>query len=74
MLRVLAILFGIVLMLPGLCALGSIVVFARDLEHMGPDAVMILALWFVCFAISFGGVMLIRRGGRRTATPPPPES
>jgi hypothetical protein len=64
--RALAIFFGVILLLPGLCAIVSMAAFGS-----GGDGVLGL-LWLLCFAISFGGVMLILRGGRKR--PPPPAS
>ena len=69
--RVLAIFFGVILLLPGLCAIVSMAAF---LPGSGGDGGLGL-LWLFCFAISFGGVMLILRGGRKRRLPPasPPE-
>jgi hypothetical protein len=71
MMRVLAIFFGVILLLPGLCALVSMAAMLPGSRSGGTmDAFGLL--WLVCFAISFGGVMLILRGGRKR--PPPPAS
>ena len=59
MLRVLAFIFGVILLLPGACSLGFMAIFlgSGSLGDLGP----LPLLWPVCFAISFGGVMMIRR-------------
>jgi polyferredoxin len=49
-------LIGIVLLLPGLCALGFMVMSSYD-DLAGGG---LIVLWVVCFAIAFGGAMLIR--------------
>lgn len=64
--RALAILFGIILLLPGLCAVVSMGALGG-----GGAADGLWVLWLICFAVSFGGVMLILRGGRKR---PPPRS
>ena len=65
--RALAIFFGIILLLPGLCAILSMGAFGT-----GGAADGLGLLWLLCFLISFGGVMLILHGGRNR--PPPPAS
>jgi hypothetical protein len=50
-------LIGIVLLLPGLCALGFMV--TSSYEDFGDGLLTIL--WVICFAIAFGGAMLIRK-------------
>ena len=66
-LTVLMIVAGIVLLLPGLCSLTFIVVLASDSLAGLFDDPGLLGLWAVCFAISAGGILLIRHawGGRR---------
>jgi hypothetical protein len=59
--RVIAILFGLILLLPGACSLlfmiGSLPsMFTRDLGGAAP----LVLLWVVCFGISYGGLMMIR--------------
>ena len=54
--RVLAVLFGILLMLPGLGALGTIAAFGLE-----PD---FFPLWAICFGLSFGGILLFAFGVR----------
>jgi len=75
--RFLAIAFGLILLLPGLCSLGFMVVFLPG-GTGAYDAPLIL-VWLVCFAISFGGFTMIRRalnprrkdaGGLDGAPPP----
>jgi len=59
---------GIALLLPGLCSIGFIIILSGDgLKDLFSDGGLV-ALWAVCFAISAGGVALIRRAwiGRPT--------
>jgi hypothetical protein len=62
--RVLAVLAGVILLLPGVCALG----FAISEGSDGFEP-LLMVLWLICFAIAFGGGTLIwfalrpRRGG-----------
>jgi hypothetical protein len=64
--QVLAIIGGVILLLPGLCSLGFITLSVSNLSRGGMrDAVSWAPLWIVCFAISFGGIMMIRRAIRR---------
>lgn len=53
-LTVLMVIFGIILLLPGVCA----VFFMTASGSFGGDA-MILTLWAVCFLISAGGIWLL---------------
>jgi hypothetical protein len=59
--RILGLLFGAILLLPGLCSLGFMV-------HILPDPSQLLGplglLWLVCFAISYGGIIMIRNALR----------
>jgi hypothetical protein len=48
-------LFGIILLLPGVCALGFLV--AGGLS--APDAASLIGLWAICFLISAGGIALL---------------
>lgn len=70
--RALLFVLGVILLLPGACSLGfmAIVGASADLSAMGP----LMLLWLVCFAISFGGIMMIRRAilGERPAPRDPP--
>ncbi len=68
MTRAIMIVFGLVLLLPGMCALGFMSLGASMLPGLGSSdwaavgqmAVMAVLLWAVCFAISFGGILVIR--------------
>jgi hypothetical protein len=69
-LRALAIVFGVILLLPGACSLGFMALMLG--QPNGGDAGGLALLWLICFAISFGGVMMIRsaiRGPRRRDPP-----
>ena len=57
---VLLILVGIILLLPGLCSLAAIVILAGG----GLDGRLLL-LWMFCFAVSAGGIWLIRYAVRK---------
>ena len=63
--RVLALLIGVILLLPGACSLGFIVMSLGESGSQGP----LPLLWLICFAVSFGGVMLIRNALRRRDPP-----
>jgi hypothetical protein len=69
--RVLAVIFGVILLLPGLCSVGFMVALSGSHGVESP----IVLLWLVCFAISFGGILMIRNGlrGRRPPAPAMPD-
>jgi hypothetical protein len=72
LLRVLALLFGVVLLLPGVCSLGFMAMFIPDAVSRSGAAgelAPLAALWAVCFAISFGGVLMIRNAVRGSRPP-----
>jgi hypothetical protein len=52
---------GVILLLPGLCSLAFIGALVSDEPKGLFDDAGLLLLWAVCLAISFGGVMMIRR-------------
>jgi hypothetical protein len=55
--RILIVIVGAILLLPGLCA----VVFAISMNTGSwPELLPYGMLWAVCLLVSFGGVMLIR--------------
>jgi len=60
-LTVLMILSGIILLLPGVCAVFFIAM--ADGSWTGDSAIVLL--WIVCLLIAFGGAMLIWRALRR---------
>jgi len=70
---IILILVGTILLLPGLCSFGFALGFLaggqKDILASSP----ILLLWIVCFAISLGGIMLIRAAirGRQWANRAP---
>jgi hypothetical protein len=69
-LRVLAFLFGLILLLPGACSLGFMVFFVPDaFNHPSNagDLAPLALLWAFCFLVSFGGVVLIRNAIRGQA-------
>ena len=72
--RALAVIFGIILLLPGLCSLGFMALFIPEAFRSGGagENSLLLVLWLVCFAISYGGILMIRYGalgGRDRASP-----
>ena len=55
---------GIILLLPGLCSLFFILaLLGEDFRSLVEPS--LIALWVVCFAVSVGGILLIRRTVRR---------
>lgn len=83
MARALAILFGLVLLLPGACAFVFMIGGISALPPIGSaewasgdiwGLIGIATLgWGFCYLISFAGVMIIR-GAARPAAPPPPRT
>jgi hypothetical protein len=64
--RVLAIIVGIILLLPGLCAIGFMGVL---IPTAGDSVAPFVPLWLICFAISAGGIFMIRAGVRHRRPP-----
>jgi hypothetical protein len=64
--RVLAFLFGVILLLPGLCSLGFMAIY-HDPSDLASSPIVLL--WLVCFGVSFGGIMMIRYALRGRAPP-----
>ena len=62
--RVLAFIFGVILLMPGAC---SIVFIGLSIgsSSLGP----LPFLWLICFGISFGGFLLIRYAIQTNASP-----
>ena len=56
-LSIIMVLFGLILLLPGVCAM-----LFLSMSGMGSGG--LLLLWLICFAISAGGVMLIVKAFR----------
>lgn len=70
---VLMVIIGILLLLPGLCALYFVVGFAITepqnlFKFNDPIQTAIWMLWGVCFVVAIGGVLLLW-GARRRARP-----
>jgi hypothetical protein len=63
-LTILMVIFGVILLLPGVCSL----FFMVGTGSSGTQPLLVL-LWIVCFLIAFGGIMLIRQAFRS-----PPQS
>jgi hypothetical protein len=69
---ILLILVGVVLLLPGLCSFAVGVAVLANGPSSFLDTPAIGLIWLAGFAISIGGVLLIRaaiRGRRRTSSP-----
>jgi hypothetical protein len=74
MARFVMVLFGLVLLLPGACALGFMALGASMLPGLGRSdwgaaayiGGMGLLLWGVCFIISYAGLQMIRKGLRKS--------
>ena len=61
------IVIGIILLLPGACAVFFMIGMAGEIRLHDPIVQMIVALWAICFAIAAVGVVLIivaRKGAR----------
>jgi hypothetical protein len=50
---------GVILLLPGLCSLGFLIVMMPDLLRGNTIAKAIAPLWIICFLVSAGGIALI---------------
>jgi hypothetical protein len=61
---VLMILAGIVLLLPGVCALFVAVAMLPSLGTDGGLFFLLAILWAACFAVGYGGIKLIQRAFR----------
>ena len=82
--KIVALLVGIILLLPGACALSFLVMGLPALPPLGSaqwrdgDVWGIIGIatvgWGLCFLISFGGIMLIRNTFKPDAPPPPPQA
>ena len=51
--------FGVILLLPGLCSLLFMISMAGEIRMSDPIAQLIVGLWVMCFLISAGGVALL---------------
>jgi hypothetical protein len=60
---------GTILLLPGACAIVLAVVLVGDGSFSLKDQIwqMVLMLWGLCFAVSLGGVFILRAARRRRA-------
>ena len=70
--RALAIILGVLLLLPGACSLGFIGIFLFGGIDPYASALLtpLVGLWLVSFLVSAGGVMLIRKALRGLPQPP----
>ena len=81
--RVVAFLFGLILLLPGACALGFLVMGLSALPSLGSAEWRDSAVWGMigiatvgwgfCFLISFGGILLMR-GALKPSRELPPDA
>jgi hypothetical protein len=66
------ILFGVIFLLPGGCALVFVLGFLADFAQRGrPDQFIgpLSVLWLICFAISALGIFMIRAARKRARNP-----
>ena len=63
--RVIVVLFGLILLLPGACSLLFMIGFLPTMFTQGlSGGAPLILLWLVCFAVSFGGLMMIRSASK----------
>ena len=62
------IVIGIILLLPGACAVVFMTQMAGEIRWSDPIVQMIIVLWAICFAISAIGILLIVVARRRART------
>ena len=82
--RIIAFLFGLILLFPGACALGFLVMGVTALPPLGSGEWRDSGVWGMigiatigwgfCFLISFGGMMIIRGAVKPSVKPPPQDS
>jgi hypothetical protein len=58
---IIMVLFGIILLLPGFCALVYAIPLVAVFGGRTQDLVGFGMLWAICLLIAFGGVMLLRK-------------
>ena len=56
---------GVILLLPGLCAIVSFFGAFQLLWTDPPTFFLFVLLWAFCFALGYGGIVLIRRAAGR---------
>jgi len=61
---VLLLVAGVVLLLPGLCAVVFAVAFSFTLPELSNSPLLVL-LWIACFTVTAAGIALIRHAVRR---------
>lgn len=59
--RIILAVLGIILLLPGLCSAGFVVLSGTDQNRYDP---LLILLWLVTFLIAWGGFVLIRKAWR----------
>lgn len=63
--RALAVIFGVILLLPGACSILFMIGFLPQMfTHGVSGAAPLILLWLVCFAVSYGGLMMIRSASK----------
>ena len=62
--RALTIIFGILLLLPGVCSIITMFTLLPN-THIANDDWPIFLIWAVCVGISVGGLMMIRSALRK---------
>ena len=66
--QIVMIVIGIILMLPGACALVFMTQMGGEVRWSDPITQMIVVLWAICFAVSALGVALIVWARKRART------
>lgn len=64
------IVIGIILLLPGACAVFFLIGMANEIRLSDPITQMVLVLWAFCFAVSAIGIWLIVVARKRARIPP----
>ena len=65
-------LFGVVLLLPGLCSVSVMLSMTNEIRRGDPYLGLFVVIWVVCFVVSAGGAALIylaRKRARAGAEP-----
>lgn len=62
--KVLKIIAGVILLLPGICSVGAIILFLPQFSSSGMPG-MLVPIWLATFAAAWLGVWLIRKARNR---------
>ena len=61
--KILQIIAGIILLLPGICSAGAMILFLPQMASSGTG--MLVPIWLATFALAWLGVSLIRKARNR---------